>query len=1439
VHTDAVANEAASVLHAQAFTSQNHIWLGANQSPESVELMAHEATHVVQNTVNQVSSANVQRKVLEERVNDGEEVRKRMQQRIRDAVKQSENAKADQDIPAESSQDGRATTDSATQQATRSVDRVALAEKKRELQPDAVLPVDRQAEVRPTVAQATQEVKEKSEQPPEPIEQKNALQPAKKESTARRKTGEGEGVVGDAGAAAELVDAALTGPGTLGSPALSSTPLPPVPEVGAGATLSLDIAPIDAKGEPLPTNPEVDSQVAELAQQAQTLREQGQRIRARAAQEKGNAQILRSNIGLIQKNIGQAEQGTQTSLNHLAFRRDTLGKAQQALSVSEQKAAMVAKEAPTFAAKADEGKERSGPIARDATKLSAENKAKTPSDPEAAGNSQEQGEKLNKVGSDTAKVDDAISQTKERAETLVQDAAKATQMNTNSRGKIDSMQETLQQGDQRLSQMQQQNEQAHAEVEEVKGQPSEMHTQASALDKQGEMLIQAAADIELQLQQSQTKYVQDLQVVPGVPEEEADLSDQAEVLPAGAVEGENLPQSSTLPAAPALPESENVANVAQAEVAEPESAEDEGNPENQAEASPMAAQPPAEPLPEQEAQVPQQQAGEGSQTPSYKGDYEQRIHINVAEKLPSWLTGESQATTDEEKAKEQAEREQAQIERDQQRQDDLKLISDRANGNFNTLTKTDKALLAVELTGRKLFRSISKTQWPGWGLVKGLVDPRAPLMGVLSGFSMIVSAEANLFSKEQWQRDPLGNALKSAADIATGLTIIFGSITALALLIITLLSALTILLSIFTLGGIAVVTGPIIAFCATVVSTVGGWTVVTGLIALGLQALVLIKNLVEAATAKRAEELEAKSDDLKEDVSNAGNVLLQIGMAKLSQVGGKGLLAEIEKEGSGAAFARTLPSKFAQGAKALPGRIIKGVKALPGRVVGRAKAVVGGVARGARALGRGVKTVTGGAVRGVKAVGRGVKSIVKSLGREAEAEAETLATGEAAKLGSKAEQVADLERVTPETRAMLDKNPALRDALAENPRAADALKLCKSYCFPENATPAQIKRLNDLLEQAEKAGVKLDRSALKKFLYKKRANLDEAIGTLENRFSAKAKFPTPEGPEPPEALPEGPEPPKAQPEGTEPAKTASGTSEPVTEEPTSPPEPERPVQGEAGSEVPKGKGPPDWPKEVDYSTIDKAFDDPEALSKLTPEQRRIAADYYEGKTSPILESHTRRGNLELGRRQAAFNKARADYLRSGSKKPFSNNFPKWEQEVYGNRAGTGAAGSTTEGAPPAGDVDVDVKPEGSTGTSSTSEPPKASPLSPEPSKALPPSPRKPGEGINVKAKWGNPKSEPAYGHSLSEHGPQRPASQLVDRARGTGNPQGQWYNKDLIVEAEQRAPLSPGPHDIDMGRPVGRVYHPDGSVTEGVRTVRVVRRDNLTVGTSFPLGGNQ
>jgi len=50
IHNDRAAQQSAAQIHAKAFTSGNHIWLGNGASEQDKGLMAHELTHVVQQT---------------------------------------------------------------------------------------------------------------------------------------------------------------------------------------------------------------------------------------------------------------------------------------------------------------------------------------------------------------------------------------------------------------------------------------------------------------------------------------------------------------------------------------------------------------------------------------------------------------------------------------------------------------------------------------------------------------------------------------------------------------------------------------------------------------------------------------------------------------------------------------------------------------------------------------------------------------------------------------------------------------------------------------------------------------------------------------------------------------------------------------------------------------------------------------------------------------------------------------------------------------------------------------------------------------------------------------------------------------------------------------------------------------------------------------------
>ncbi|HSD47043.1 MAG TPA: pre-toxin TG domain-containing protein, partial [Pyrinomonadaceae bacterium] len=91
--------------------------------------------------------------------------------------------------------------------------------------------------------------------------------------------------------------------------------------------------------------------------------------------------------------------------------------------------------------------------------------------------------------------------------------------------------------------------------------------------------------------------------------------------------------------------------------------------------------------------------------------------------------------------------------------------------------------------------------------------------------------------------------------------------------------------------------------------------------------------------------------------------------------------------------------------------------------------------------------------------------------------------------------------VTVETEEMLLKNAPLREALKENTLAAKVLKKCNTPCWPEEATAAQVERLEHLIERLKKADA-FDEEFLRGFLYRRRKNLDKAIDAVADKAVA-------------------------------------------------------------------------------------------------------------------------------------------------------------------------------------------------------------------------------------------------------------------------------------------------------------------------------------------------
>jgi hypothetical protein len=270
--------------------------------------------------------------------------------------------------------------------------------------------------------------------------------------------------------------------------------------------------------------------------------------------------------------------------------------------------------------------------------------------------------------------------------------------------------------------------------------------------------------------------------------------------------------------------------------------------------------------------------GPNVQRRGYEG--RERVDLGTNE-WPPWLTGEDPPSA--------AERAEAQKREEDLRRQELVDIETGSGGHFEQLSAAQKAGIALRAAGRNLFSSVGNTNFPHFlgNMARGFIDPRASMMGIVNGLGMIASGEANLFSAAQWKQDPLGNLLKSTADIATGLTIVFGSIAGLATAIAVILTAIAIVGSIFSFGAVGAALAPIIAFCGSVAATVGPMALEIAAVALVLHGLVFIKNLIDAATATTANELQADTDRMNEDASNAGAMAMQIGMAKAMEAGGR------------------------------------------------------------------------------------------------------------------------------------------------------------------------------------------------------------------------------------------------------------------------------------------------------------------------------------------------------------------------------------------------------------------------------------------------------------------------------------------------------------------------------------------------------------------------
>ncbi|MFE3186609.1 RHS repeat-associated core domain-containing protein [Streptomyces violascens] len=100
----------------------------------------------------------------------------------------------------------------------------------------------------------------------------------------------------------------------------------------------------------------------------------------------------------------------------------------------------------------------------------------------------------------------------------------------------------------------------------------------------------------------------------------------------------------------------------------------------------------------------------------------------------------------------------------------------------------------------------------------------------------------------------------------------------------------------------------------------------------------------------------------------------------------------------------------------------------------------------------------------------------------------------------------------------------------------------------------------------------------------------------------------------------------------------------------------------------------------------------------------------------------------------------------------------------------------------------------------------------------------------------NTKSRPTFGHSFSEHGAgAKNTKSLTDRARSTGNPQGQWLDNDKALDFLKAQHDPDGAvREVAIPKGMGHVIMPNGEIVEA-NYARLVPKPDGTYKTAFPI----
>lgn len=858
IHTGSQAVQMNQDLGAHAFTNGSDIYFNQGKfNPESKEgkhLLAHELTHTVQ----QGASGNtIQRFVPPgkkvtpeggaEKPNDGAEVEGKSNSKItNDERVQDQGDLSEEEIKEK-----------------KDPPRGEVHQEKGGVLSEGVTtpPVDRGAEA----------------------QEKISDQKAQMEATLAEEPPAGEGGETEAGEAenSNLGEADAAGQAATQSlQAANTVAIPAEPKPFKHPNV---IAPVDSAGQPLPRKSEIDTQVRGLGYIAEMLREKGYEMKKHASEKEIHSFGLDSSLNTSRQDLALAKEGTKMTEDHNTERKSISETSKEALTDSQERQAFVSTEAPGLAQEADEGKGESSALSSDASAKAAQSQSEIPDDEDARADAEQQSGEMNETATGAQSMDDAISQTGERARQYIQDAEQASKDNQQSQAEITENDSIIAQIDGRVAEMKGLNEQSQASIDASAGGPEMIRQHAARTAASGDELIAATMVMETELNALQDEYIAGMAAIESKETAEERIKKEQEEKK----QQEASPEELQLYEMAALPEAEQEAFV---QTLKPE--EKEGL---MAVLDKMIAESPDDGTAETEGK---------------------RLEV----KLSSGEGGPTDPRQDRIDAV------------DNQRVARLSGVLDVADQNMSFLSAEQQKMLAEKLVAESITDDIKNisVQQMAKGMLEGMVNPMASLEGVVGGFEKTLSGVANIFNAEAWSKDPLGNLLQIGADISTGLAMVFSSILGIAGMITALMVALTII----SWGTLSPITGPVIGWMGTVMTYAGWGAIVAGLLSVYFNSLAYIKNLNDAGTAATARELFGNTEQMKKNASDgftgAMAVVEGVGAVKMGPVMKSGKFMEGVPKSPGA-FARQTIDGAKEGLEAvakMPARAAAGAKKL-------------------------------------------------------------------------------------------------------------------------------------------------------------------------------------------------------------------------------------------------------------------------------------------------------------------------------------------------------------------------------------------------------------------------------------------------------------------------------------------------------------------------------